>query len=74
MSHRSHPAKVRLTADVSSEVADALKNLARAQNVTLLVALSRAIGTESVLWTRRQRGAKVLLDEKGRLSELVFAR
>lgn len=66
--------KVRLNADLSPDVADALKELARVQHVSVTEALSRAISTESTLVKRRQKGAKVVLDEGGKLSELVFAR
>ena len=66
--------KVRLNADLSPDVAEALKNLARSQNISLTEALSRAIGTESVLVQRRKQGAKVILDQNGKMSELIFAR
>jgi hypothetical protein len=67
--------KVRLNADLSPDVAAALKDLAAMQNVSLTEALSRAISTESVLAVRRRQGAKVVLDEgKGKFSEVIFAR
>lgn len=65
---------MRLNADLSPEVAQALKTLAASQDVSLTEALSRAISTESVLVKRRMGGAKVLLEENGKLCELVFAR
>lgn len=66
-------AKVRLNADLSPDVAAALKELAKTQNVSLTEALSRAISTESILATRRQQGAKVVIDDgKGKLSEVIF--
>jgi len=69
------PAKVRLNADLSPDVAAALKELAASQNVSLVEALSRAISTESVLVARRRQGAKVVLDEgKGKMTELIFTR
>lgn len=69
------PTKVRLNADLSPDVAAALKELAAMQNVSLTEALSRAISTESVLAARRRQGAKVVLeDPNGRLSEVIFAR
>ncbi|MBJ7311196.1 hypothetical protein ACFOLJ_27390 [Rugamonas sp. CCM 8940] len=69
------PTKVRLNADLSPAVAAALKDLAKAQNVSLTEALSRAISTESVLAKRRQQGAKVVIDDgNGKLSEVIFAR
>lgn len=69
------PSKVRLNADLSPDVATALKELARSQNVSLTEALSRAISTESVLTARRKQGAKVVLDDgSGNLSEVIFAR
>jgi hypothetical protein len=69
------PPKVRLNADLSPDVAAALKELAKAQNITLAEALIRAISTESILVKRREQGAKVILDDgNGKLSELVFSR
>jgi hypothetical protein len=66
--------KVRLNADLSPDVAEALKKLAASQNVSLTEALSRAISTESFLVERRKQGAKVVLDQGGKMSELVFTR
>ena len=65
--------KIRLNADLSPEVAAALKELAKSQNVSLTEALSRAISTESILAARRQQGAKIVIDDgKGKLSEVIF--
>lgn len=64
--------KVRLNADLSPDVAKALKELAAKQGVSLTEALSRAIGTESTLAAKRRKGAKVLLQEGGDLKELIF--
>lgn len=67
--------KVRLNADLSPDVAAALKELARVQNVSLTEALSRAISTESTLVRRRAEGGKVVIDDgSGKLSEVIFAR
>jgi len=67
--------RVRLNADLAPEVAQALKNLAKTQNVTLTEALSRAISTEATLVSRRKEGAKVVLEQAdGKKSELVFTR
>lgn len=66
--------RVRLNADLAPDVAQALKNLARVQNVSLTEALSRAISTEATLVARRQQGAKVVLEQDGKKSELIFAR
>jgi hypothetical protein len=69
------PSKVRLNADLSPEVAAALKELAATQQVSLTEALSRAISTESVLAARRKQGSKIVLDDgSGKLSEMVFTR
>ena len=66
---------VRLYADLAPDVANALKALAASQGVSLCVALSRAISTESWIVQRTQQGAKILLDDRrGNLAELVFAR
>ncbi|MBL8541896.1 MAG: hypothetical protein JNK68_16255 [Betaproteobacteria bacterium] len=64
--------KVRLSADLSADVAVALQQLALDQGITLTEALSRAISTESYLHQKRSAGGKVLLDEDGKLKELVF--
>lgn len=68
------PRKVRLNADLSPAVADALKQLAASQGVTLTEALSRAIGTEATLADKRRNGGKVLVQEGGALKELIFTR
>lgn len=66
--------KVRLNADLSPDVANALKTLASSQNVSLTEALSRAISTEALLVQRRKQGAKVVLEQDGKMSELIFTR
>lgn len=66
--------KVRLNADLSPDVADALKALAKSQNVSLAEALARAISTESYLVQKRKQGARVLLDHDGKMLELFFAK
>jgi hypothetical protein len=69
------PTKVRLNADLSPDVANALKQLAAAQGVSLTEALSRAIGTEATLADKRRKGGKVLVEEKGgAMKELIFTR
>jgi predicted transcriptional regulator len=64
--------KVRLSADLSADVAEALQELAKEQNITLTEALSRAISTESFLQRKRSSGGKILVDEAGKIKELVF--
>lgn len=66
--------KVRLTADLPFAEANALKELAAQQGVTMTEALRRAIATEGLLQDRRNSGSKVLLEKDGNLSELVFTR
>lgn len=68
------PRKIRLNADLSPAVADALKQLAASQGVSLTEALSRAIGTEATLAEKRRNGGKVLVQEDGALKELIFTR
>jgi hypothetical protein len=68
------PTKVRLNADLSPDVANALKNLADSQGVSLTEALSRAIGTEATLTDQRRKGGKVLVENGGAIKELVFTR
>jgi len=69
-----NPRKVRLNADLSPEVAKALKELAEKQGISLTEALSRAISTEKVLDEKRRKGGKVLIEEAGNLKELLFVR
>ena len=66
--------KIRLTADLPLAEANALKDLAALQGITLTEALRRAIATEGLLQERRKAGSKVLLEKDGKLSELVFTR
>ena len=66
--------KVRLTADLPYAEVDALKVLAEKQGVTMTEALRRAIATEKLLAERRAKGSRVLLDDNGRVTELVFSR
>lgn len=66
--------KVRLTADLPIAEANALKELASLQGVTVTEALRRAIATEGTLQARRKAGSKVLLEKDGKFSELVFTR
>jgi hypothetical protein len=68
------PPKVRLTADLSFSDATALKELAAQQGVTMTEALKRAISTERLLQERRNSGSKVLLENGGKLTELLFTR
>jgi hypothetical protein len=71
--HAPHP-KIRLTADLSPQVAVALKDLARRQQISLAQALSLAIGTESFLIKKQCNGAKLLIEQDGLFSELRFTR
>ena len=64
--------KIRLQADLSYEVSVALKNLALDQNISLSKALARAISTEFALMKRRKQGAKVILHENNKFSEIIF--
>ena len=66
--------KVRLTADLPFAEANALKELAAQQGVTMTEALRRALATDGLLQDRRKSGSKVLLEKDGNLSELVFTR
>jgi hypothetical protein len=66
------PTKVRLNADISPDVADALKQLAKKQGVNLTEALSRAIGTEYTLANARGKGGRVLIKQGDETKELVF--
>ncbi|MFM0472304.1 ribbon-helix-helix protein, CopG family [Paraburkholderia strydomiana] len=66
--------KVRLNADLAPDVAQALEDLARTQGISLSEAVRRAISTESFLQRQRSAGSKVLLEEDGKLRELVFLR
>jgi predicted transcriptional regulator len=64
--------KVRLNADLAPDVADALQYLAESQSISLSEAVRRAISTESFLQKQRDAGCKVLLEQNGKLRELLF--
>ncbi|MCZ2897834.1 hypothetical protein MTR01_27825 [Burkholderia thailandensis] len=64
--------KVRLNADLAPDVAQALKDLAETQHITLSEAVRRAISNEVFLQKKRSAGSKVLVEEDGKLRELVF--
>lgn len=64
--------KVRLNADLAPDVAQALQDLASAQGISLSEAVRRAISNEAFLQRKRSAGSKVLLEEDGKLRELVF--
>ena len=66
--------KVRLNADLAPEVALALESLAKTQGVSLSEAVRRAISTESFLQKNRASGGKVLIEDGGKIRELVFMR
>lgn len=66
--------KVRLNADLAPDVAKALEALARKQNVSLSEAVRRAISTESFLQQKRDSGSKILVEDHGKIQELVFMR
>lgn len=66
--------KVRVTADLSYDDVTALRNLAARQSVSMTEALRRAIATENLLQTRRKEGSRVLLENGGKMTELVFTR
>jgi hypothetical protein len=72
---KEKPTKVRLSADLSPNVAKALKTLAEKQGISMTEALGRAIGTESYLQEKRDSGSKVLVrEESGDVKEVVFSR
>lgn len=65
--------KVRLNIDLSPEVAKALVEMAKQQDVSLSEVVRRSINTESFLRTKRASNGKVLIDEgNGVIKELVF--
>lgn len=66
--------KVRLNADLAPDVALALEALAKSQGVSLSEAVRRAISTESFLQKNRSSGGKVLIEDGGKIRELVFMR
>lgn len=64
--------RVRLIVDLAPDVAEALKKLARLQDISLTEAIARAISTEHTLVARRQCGARVFLEFGGMKSELLW--
>jgi hypothetical protein len=55
-------------------VAQALKELASHQQISLAQALSGAIGTETYLLTKQRNGEKVLIENGGAFEEVIFSR
>jgi len=66
--------KVRLNVDLAPDMALALAALAKSQGVSLSEAVRRAISTESFLQKKRSSGSKVLIEDGGKIRELVFVR
>jgi len=64
--------KVRLNAELAPDVANALRLLAQDQGVSVSEAVRRAISTETYIYRAQQSGKKVLIDQDGRLKEVVF--
>jgi hypothetical protein len=70
---RALSAKVRLSVNMSAEVAEALREIADRHGCSITEAIRRCISTQKYLEDAADRGAKILLDEPGQpLRELVF--
>lgn len=74
MIETSKPSKLRINAELPPDAARELVDMAKAKGVTLSEALRRAIVTEAYLQKKRDAGGKVLIDEGGKIKELVFRR
>jgi hypothetical protein len=63
----------RLSVNLASDVADALRTYVRERGVTVTEAIRRAISLLVYVDTAiRKRDAKILISEKGEMRELVF--
>jgi predicted GIY-YIG superfamily endonuclease len=63
---------VKLTVNLSDEVASTLKSMADANGVTVTEQLRRAISTEKWLKDVHDEKKKVLLENNGKIQEVVF--
>ena len=64
---------IKLSVNLSEDVVDALRELAKTRNVTMTEVIRDAIGTEKFLEDARQKHEKILIeDEKGQVRQLVF--
>lgn len=64
---------IKLSVNLSEDVVDALRELAKSRNVTMTEVIRDAIGTEKFLEDARQKHEKILIeDEKGQVRQLVF--
>lgn len=63
---------VKLTVNLSDDVAAALKAMAEKNHTTVTEQLGRAISTEKWLTEVRESDKKVLLEDNGNIREVVF--
>lgn len=64
---------IKLSVNLSEDVIEALRELAKTRNVTMTEVIRDAIGTEKFLEDARQSNKKILIeDEKGQVRQLVF--
>lgn len=64
---------VKLCISLPEQVMNALKEVAVSQGVTMTEAIRRAIGTEKFLMKEKEKGGKVLIEDKEKnLRELVL--
>jgi hypothetical protein len=64
---------VKMSVNFSHQVVSALRALAKKRGVTMTEVLRQAIGTEVFLDEQRNRGGRVLVeDRRGRVRELVI--
>jgi len=64
---------VKLTVNLSDEVADALKKMAEKNDISVTEQLRRAISTEKwITSVADDEDKKLLVEDKGRLKEVIF--
>lgn len=64
---------IRITADISADLVNALAARAKAQDISLTEALSRAIAREKLLSDQMDTSnTKVLVEKNGALTQLSF--
>lgn len=70
----SKKGSVKISANLSQEVLDALRNIAETQGISMTEALRRAISTEKFLLDQVQANNKILIEDKDKNIRQVLVR
>jgi hypothetical protein len=65
---------VKISANLSQEVLDALRNIAKTQGISMTEALRRAISTEKFLLDQVQANSKILIEDKDKNIRQILVR